>query len=186
MPYVEGAPLRDRLARLGRLPVGEAVGIARQVADALAYGHGRGMIHRDLKPENILLNGTQALLVDFGIARALNQATGDRLTGTLMVVGTPAYMSPEQAAGSGDIDQRTDIYALGCVLYEMLAGEPPLSGSIPDAVPGKRISTPASLVGPLVPDLPSRVEAACRRALARDPGHRFKTADQFARALSGD
>ncbi|HUP24354.1 MAG TPA: serine/threonine-protein kinase, partial [Thermoanaerobaculia bacterium] len=128
MPYVEGESLRDRLRREGQLGVEESVRIAGEVAEALAYAHERGVIHRDIKPENILLMGGHAVVADFGIARALDEAGADRLTSTGLSVGTPAYMSPEQAAGERTLDARTDVYALGAVLYEMLAGEPPFTG----------------------------------------------------------
>ena len=123
MPFIEGESLRDKLKREGQLPIADAVGIAREVADALDYAHRQGVIHRDIKPENVLLSGRHAMVADFGIARAI-EAGGGSLTQTGTAIGTPGYMSPEQATGERVIDARTDIYALGCVLYEMLASEP--------------------------------------------------------------
>src|SRR5438094_8996829 len=134
MPFVEGESLRDRLDREGPLPIEGALRIAREVADALGHAHGHGVVHRDIKPENILLSGGHALVADFGIARAITAAGGEKLTATGIAVGTPGYMSPEQAGGKDPIDGRADLYALACVLYEMLAGEPPFTGPTPQAV----------------------------------------------------
>src|SRR5512143_320529 len=128
MPFVEGESLRDRLTRERQLPLEDALQIAREVADALGYAHGHGVIHRDIKPENILLESSHAVVADFGIARAVDQAGGEKLTETGIALGTPAYMSPEQATGSRDLDGRSDLYSLGCVLYGMLAGGPPVGG----------------------------------------------------------
>jgi serine/threonine protein kinase len=129
MPLVEGESLRDRLTRERQLPIDQALGIAREIADALGYAHRRGIIHRDIKPENILLEGGHAVVADFGIARAVSVAAGtERLTQTGLSIGTPLYMSPEQAAGSSELDGRSDIYGLACVVYEMLCGEPPFTG----------------------------------------------------------
>jgi serine/threonine protein kinase len=134
MPYVEGESLRDRIRREKQLPLDEAMTLAREVADALSCAHSRGVIHRDIKPENIMLQSGHAVVTDFGIARAVDAAGGDRLTETGMAIGTPTYMSPEQAAGEQDLDGRSDLYALGCVLYEMLAGEPPFTGPTVESV----------------------------------------------------
>ena len=128
MPYVEGESLRDRLAREKQLPLDDALQIAREVADALSYAHSHDVVHRDIKPENILLESGHAVVADFGIARAITAAGGEKLTETGLALGTPAYMSPEQAAGSKELDGRSDLYSLGCVLYEMLAGQPPFTG----------------------------------------------------------
>ena len=145
MPFVEGESLRGRIARDGQLPLADALGIAREVADGLHYAHQHGVIHRDIKPENILLSGGHALIADFGIARALaaDDERDDRLTETGITLGTPQYMSPEQAAGDAPIDARSDIYSLGCVLYEMLAGEPPFTGPNQQAILAKRLTGPA-------------------------------------------
>jgi serine/threonine protein kinase len=129
MPYVEGESLRDRLRREVQLPVDEAVRLAREVADAMGMGAPQGIVHRDIKPENILLREGHARVADFGVARAVEAAGGGKLTETGLVLGTPAYMSPEQASGESNVDGRSDLYGLGCVLYEMLAGEPPYTGA---------------------------------------------------------
>ena len=183
MPYVEGESLRDRLAREKQLPLDDALQVAREVADGLAYAHSHGVVHRDIKPENILLQSGHAVLADFGIARAVGAAGSERLTETGLAIGTPAYMSPEQAAGESDLDGRSDLYSLGCVLYEMLAGEPPFTGPSVQAVVAKRLSTPAPRISILRDTVPAAVEAALAQALARTPADRFATASQFAEAL---
>src|SRR6266508_1804499 len=134
MPYVEGESLRDRLEREPQLPVDDALQIAKEVAEALAYAHSHDVVHRDIKPENIMLSGGHAIVTDFGIARAVSAAGGDKLTQTGLAIGTPAYMPPEQASGSGQVDRRSDIYSLGCVLYETLAGQPPFTGPTAPAI----------------------------------------------------
>ncbi|HEX9895719.1 MAG TPA: serine/threonine-protein kinase, partial [Gemmatimonadales bacterium] len=134
MPLVEGESLRDRLKRDKQLPIEEALQIAREVSDALSYAHSRGVIHRDIKPENILLESGHAMVADFGIARAVSAAGGESLTQTGMSVGTPAYMSPEQAVGDRDVDGRSDLYSLACVVYEMLAGQAPFTGPTVESV----------------------------------------------------
>src|SRR5256885_1932339 len=134
MPYVEGESLRQRLVREKQLPLEEALQITGAVASALSYAHSHDVVHRDIKPENILLSGGEAVVADFGIARAITAAGGDKLTATGIAVGTPAYMSPEQVAGRAQLDGRTDVYSLGCVLYEMLAGAPPLTAPTSEAV----------------------------------------------------
>jgi eukaryotic-like serine/threonine-protein kinase len=183
MPYVEGESLRDRLLRETQLPIDDALRIAREVADALAYAHRQGIVHRDIKPENILLSGGHALVADFGIARALGQFGGERLTQTGMAVGTPAYMSPEQASGS-QVDGRTDVYALGCVLYEMLAGEPPYTGPTAQAITVKRLTDPVPAVRRLRPMVPATVERTVLSALAPVPADRWAGAHEFAEALA--
>jgi eukaryotic-like serine/threonine-protein kinase len=183
MPYVEGKSLRDRLNEEKRLPLEEAVRLTQEVADALGYAHSRGLVHRDIKPENLLLAQGGARVADFGIARAIAEAAGENLTGTGMAVGTPAYMSPEQAAGSGELDGRSDLYSLGCVLYEMLAGEPPFTGPNAQAVIAKRWSDPVPQISKLR-DVPPAVEQALEGALATAPADRFATAKQFAAALT--
>jgi len=184
MPYVEGESLRDRLTREAQLPLEDALGIAREVADALAYAHGRGVIHRDIKPENILLQAGHAVVADFGIARALSAAGAERLTETGLAVGTPAYMSPEQAAGTRNLDGRSDIYALGCVLYEMLSGETPYSGATPQSILAKKLSEPLPRISVVRETVPPGLEAAIERALARTPADRWPTAAEFAAALA--
>jgi serine/threonine-protein kinase len=183
MPYVEGESLRGRLDREGELPVGDAVRIARQVADALAYAHAHGVIHRDIKPENILLEGRHAVLADFGIARAIGAVGAERLTKTGFAVGTPAYMSPEQGTGGERVDARADIYALGCVLYEMLAGRAPLTGRTAQATLARRLTETPPPLQHQRETVPPELERAVARALARTPADRFPSADQLARAL---
>ena len=185
MPYVEGESLRDRLIREGQLPLADALRIADQVASALAYAHGRGVVHRDVKPENILLSGGEAVVADFGIARAISAAGGDHLTQTGIAMGTPAYMSPEQALGSAEVDGRSDIYSLGCVLYEMLAGAPPFRGATPQAVLAGHFATPAPAVRGARGAVPEAVERVIMAALAKDPADRFATAAELAEALAG-
>jgi serine/threonine protein kinase/Tfp pilus assembly protein PilF len=183
MPFVEGESLRGRLARDGRLPITEAVELTRKVAAALAYAHARGVVHRDIKPENIMLHEGEPMVTDFGIARAVS-GEGDSLTQTGISLGTPAYMSPEQASGEHAIDGRSDVYSLGCVLFEMLAGEPPFTGPTVQAVIVKRFTEPARPIRGLRPDTPEEVERALARALARTPGERFAVASQFSQALA--
>jgi serine/threonine-protein kinase len=185
MPYIEGESLRDRLRREVQLPVDEAVAIAREVAEALDYAHSRDVLHRDIKPENILLSLGHALVADFGIARALGEeaAGGDRLTRTGLALGTPAYMSPEQASGADRLDARSDVYSLGCVLFEMLAGEPPFTGPTAQSVITKRFTEAVpspSRGGRLVP---AELDRIVTRALAPVPVDRFPTAGAFATAL---
>ena len=184
MPFVEGETLRDRLARERQLPLEDALQIAREVADALTYAHSHGIVHRDIKPENILLAGVHAVVADFGIARALSVAGGERLTETGLAVGTPAYMSPEQAAGSHDPDGRSDIYSLGCVLYEMLVGETPYTGPSAQAILARKLSEPLPRISVVRETVPPGIEAALAKALARTPADRYATAAQFAAALA--
>ena len=186
MPYVEGESLRTRLTREGQLPIEAALRITSEAAQALEYAHEHGVIHRDIKPENLLLTTDgNTLVADFGIARALGGVGGeDRLTETGLSLGTPRYMSPEQAAGERSLDRRSDLYSLGCVLYEMLAGEPPFTGPSAQAILAKQFSEPLPHVRVLRPAVPEAVEHAIRRALARSPADRFATARQFAAALS--
>ncbi len=183
MPFVEGESLRSRLNRERQLPVPDAVRIAAEVASALDYAHRQGIIHRDIKPENILLHDGHALVADFGIALALRNAGGDRLTETGLSLGTPHYMSPEQAMAERQLDVRTDVYSLGAVLYEMLAGEPPITGATGQAVIAKLMTerpTPLRVVRDTVPPA---LEEVVARALAKVPADRFPTAAAFAKAL---
>ncbi|HET6579167.1 MAG TPA: protein kinase [Gemmatimonadales bacterium] len=184
MPYVEGESLRDRVTRERQLPVEDALRIAGDVAGALAYAHGRGVVHRDVKPENILLSNGQAMVADFGIARAVSLCGGERLTETGLALGTPHYMSPEQVAGDPAVDARSDVYALGCVLYEMLAGEPPFTGPTARAVAARSLVDPAPPVRKVRPTVPDQVESVIGRALAKVPADRFATAAEFGEALS--
>ena len=183
MPYVEGESLRDRLERETQLPLEEALQITREVADALSYAHSRDVVHRDIKPENILLESGHAIVADFGIARAITAAGGDRLTETGLAVGTPAYMSPEQASGESRLDGRSDVYSVGCVLYEMLAGEPPYTGPTAQAIMARRLTDPVPPLRTVRETVPESVEQAIGKALAKVPADRFPTATQFAEAL---
>ena len=180
MPNVEGRSLRERLQRERQLPLPEALAITRDVASALDYAHRHHVVHRDIKPENILLHEGSAMVADFGIGKALSADAS--LTQTGMVVGTPTYMSPEQASGDPDVDGRTDLYSLACVLYEMLTGEPPFTGATPQAVIAKRFVSPIPKVR-VARDVPEAVDDALTRALARTPVDRFATAAEFAEAL---
>jgi serine/threonine-protein kinase len=184
MPYVEGESLRGRLARERQLPIDEAVRIAREVADALEYAHGHGVIHRDIKPENILLQGGHALVADFGIALAVSRSEGGtRMTETGMSLGTPHYMSPEQAMGEREITARSDVYAVGCVLYEMLAGEPPFSGPTAQAIVARVLTEEPRSLTLQRRTIPPHVETAVLTALAKLPADRFQHAADFAEAL---
>ncbi len=182
MPYIEGESLRDRLNREKQLSIDEATQIAGEVASALAYAHSHDVVHRDIKPENILLVSGQAVVSDFGIARGISAAGGEKLTATGVSVGTPMYMSPEQAAG-GPVDGRSDTYSLGCVLYEMLAGEPPFTGPTAETVLHQHLVAEPPRIAAIREAVPAPIEAAIRRALAKVPADRFATAAQFAAAL---
>ena len=186
MPYVAGESLRARLARERQLPLDDALRITCNVLAALSYAHSQGVVHRDIKPENILLEGEEAVVADFGVARAVDAAADERLTETGFALGTPAYMSPEQATGERALDGRSDLYAVGCVLYEMLAGEPPFTGPTAQAILAKRFSAPIPSVRTARERVPERTDQAINRALARAPADRFATAAEFARALSAD
>ena len=185
MPFVDGESLRDRLNRERQLPVGDAVRIAREVADALAYAHAHGVIHRDIKPENILLQNGHALVADFGIALAASKTGGNRLTETGMSLGTPHYMSPEQAMGERALDARTDIYALGCVLYEMLVGEPPFTGPTAQAIVARVMTEDPRSITAQRRTVPPHVSTAVEIALSKLPADRFASATEFAAALEG-
>ncbi|MDP2469463.1 MAG: serine/threonine-protein kinase [Candidatus Palauibacterales bacterium] len=182
-PVVEGETLRDRLRRERYLPVEQAVGITAEIADALDFAHARGVIHRDIKPENVLLTRRHALLTDFGIARAITLGGGERLTETGMAVGTPAYMSPEQARGEDVLDGRSDIYSLACVTYEMLAGEAPLAGRSPQITMARRQSEAPPSLTLLRETVPEALDAVVLKALSRLPVDRFAQAAQFGDAV---
>ena len=185
MPYIDGPSLRERLEAGPRLEIAEALRIAGDVAKALDFAHQHGVVHRDIKPENILLAGDEALVADFGIARAIEVATGDKLTQTGMTVGTPGYMSPEQVYGRRDLDGRADVYSLGCVLYEMLANHPPfVAGSVQEVL-ARHVLDPVPAIRAARPDVPVAVERAVLKALAKKPGDRFATAAHFDAALTG-
>ncbi|MDX2120921.1 MAG: protein kinase [Gemmatimonadota bacterium] len=186
MPFVEGESLRDRLAREKQLPVTDAVRVATEVAGALDYAHRHGVIHRDIKPENILLHDGSALVADFGIALAVSSAGGTRMTETGMSLGTPHYMSPEQAMGEREITARSDVYALGVVLYEMLTGDPPFTGSTAQAIVARVVTEEPRSITAQRRTVPAHVEDAALVALAKLPADRFATAAEFAAALAGE
>jgi serine/threonine protein kinase/Flp pilus assembly protein TadD len=184
MPYVQGESLRARLTREGSLPLAEALRITREVAGALGYAHGQGVVHRDIKPENVMLHEGEAMVTDFGIAKAISASAGERLTETGASLGTASYMSPEQASAEHAIDGRSDIYSLACMLYEMLAGEPPYTGPTAQAIIVKRFTEAVPSIRSRVPALPEAVDRAITRALARDPADRFGSPSLFVDALT--
>ena len=183
MPYIEGETLRARLAREGPLPVADATRLAREVADALAYAHRRGVVHRDIKPENVLLSEGHAVVADFGVAKALTQATGGRVTGAGIALGTPLYMAPEQAAADPEADHRTDLYALGVLAYEMLGGRPPFQGESPQQILAAQVTAAPPPIDRIRRDLPPRLSAAIMRCLAKDPAARWQSAGAFRSEL---
>jgi tetratricopeptide (TPR) repeat protein len=183
-PYIKAGSLRTRLDRERQLPIADALTLARDVAEGLEYAHRCGVIHRDIKPENVLLGSDHAIVADFGIARALTRAAGDRITSTGITVGTPAYVSPEQAAGSTDLDHRSDIYSLGCVLYEMIAGVMPFVGPTPESVIAQRFLHSPHPLRVYRPTIAPHVERAVERAMAMRPADRFPTMGAFADALA--
>ncbi|HZH42386.1 MAG TPA: serine/threonine-protein kinase [Gemmatimonadales bacterium] len=182
-PFIRGETLRKRLEREGQLPLGEAIRIARAIASGLAEAHRQGVVHRDIKPENILLEGDRVVVADFGIARAITEAAGDRLTSTGIAIGTPGYMSPEQSSGSKNIDRRCDIYALGCVVYEMLAAEGPYTGPSAHIIVAKQLSLPTPSLRTVRTAVPPAIDRAVRRALEKVPADRFDRVEDFAAAL---
>src|SRR5437667_5535194 len=184
MPYVAGESLRARLEREPQVPIPEAVRIMGDVAQALGYAHGLGVVHRDIKPENILLADGHALVADFGIARAITAAGGERLTETGIALGTPAYMSPEQGAEDGQVDGRSDLYALGCVAYEMLTGTPPFTGPTAQAILARHAVDPVAPIRTVRETVPRGVEQAVLKALAKVPADRYAGAPEFAQALN--
>ncbi len=184
MPYVEGESLRRRLDRDQALSIEESLQLAREVADALSHAHAHGVIHRDIKPANILLEAGHAVVADFGIARAVSSAGGDELTATGVAIGTPQYMSPEQAAANREVDGRTDIYSLGCVLYEMLTGAPPFTGASAQAVMARHALDPVARIRTVRSTVPETVEQVVFRALAKVPADRYASAHQLADALT--
>ncbi|MFC1660552.1 protein kinase [Gemmatimonadota bacterium] len=186
MPYIRGGSLKARLREEKQLPVELAVSLARELADALAHAHERDLVHRDVKPANILLTGDHALLADFGVAQAVAAADEGRLTQTGVSVGTPAYMSPEQAAGEQELDGRSDQYALGCVLYEMLAGQPPFTGPSGESVVRQHLTADPPLVSQVRASVPPGIEEVLTRTLAKSPADRFRTTSALGRALGGE
>jgi tRNA A-37 threonylcarbamoyl transferase component Bud32 len=183
MPFVEGESLRERLTRERQLGVDEALHIASEIADALAYAHAHGIIHRDIKPANIMLESNHAVVTDFGIALVTQSARTDRLTASGLSPGTPEYMSPEQAGGEHEVDGRSDIYSLACVVYEMLAGEPPFTGVSPQAVLMRKLAEPARSLRVVRASVPAAVEQVILKALSTTPADRHRTAGEFSTAL---
>src|SRR4051794_19859922 len=183
MPFVEGETLRDRITCEKQLPIADAVRIATEIASALDYAHRHGVVHRDIKPENILLHDGRPMVADFGIALALSAAAGGRMTETGLSLGTPHYMSPEQATAEKEITGRSDIYSLGCVLYEMLTGEPPHTGASAQQIIMKIIAEAVQPVTKLRKSVPPHVAAAVAKSLEKLPADRFETAKAFADAL---
>ncbi|HEY1335165.1 MAG TPA: serine/threonine-protein kinase, partial [Myxococcaceae bacterium] len=184
MPFVEGESLRDRLNREQQLPIHDALQITREAAEALHYAHQHGIVHRDIKPENILLQGGHALVADFGIARAFSEAGGEKLTQTGMAVGTPAYMSPEQSHGGEHVDARSDVYSLGCVLYELLIGQPPFTGPNSMAIMARHAMEVVPSLQVVRQSVPDEVEDAVLRALEKTPADRFQTMAEFCERLT--
>ncbi|MEO8194665.1 MAG: protein kinase [Gemmatimonadales bacterium] len=183
MPVVEGESLRDRLLRDGKVALEEALNLVRGIASALDYAHRQNIVHRDIKPENVMLQDGEAVVMDFGIAKAVSVAADETLTQTGMMIGTPAYVSPEQAAGESLVDGRSDQYSLACVLYEMLSGKKPFTGATAQAVLSKRFSDPVPSIRSVYADATDYLETALLRALAKDAGERFTTTMDFAKAL---
>src|SRR5262245_16596915 len=184
MPHVAGESLRQRLQREGQLPLEDALNVACEVADALNYAHSNGVIHRDIKPENILLSSGHALVADFGVARVLQEASeATQLTGTGVSLGTPHYMSPEQSAAQRDLDGRSDLYALGCVLFEMLTGRAPFVGPNIQSIVAQHLTAQPPAIQTLRSTVPQHVADAVQRTLAKAPADRFASAAKFAEAL---
>lgn len=183
MPFVEGESLRDRLSREKQLPVDDVLKYASETSDALEYAHKQNVVHRDIKPENILLEEGHAVITDFGIAKAISAAGGENLTATGMAVGTPAYMSPEQAIGSGDIDSRSDIYSLGCVIYEMFAGQAPFIGPTVESIINQHLTSDPPEVTKIRSAIPVDISDVLARAMEKAPADRYQSANQFTEAL---
>jgi serine/threonine-protein kinase len=182
MPYVEGETLRERMEREGRLDLTEAIGVATDLSAALSYAHSRSVVHRDIKPENVLFSAGKAMLADFGLARALSE--GQRtITVAGVSLGTPAYMSPEQAQGLENIDHRSDIYALGCVVFETVAGQPPFTGPGMGRIIQQHVQMPPPSLRQLRSDAPAALDAVLQKALAKDPNARFQSADEMLAAM---
>jgi len=186
MPFVQGESLRDKLNRERQLSIDDALKITSEVADALGFAHSHGIVHRDIKPENILLESDHAVVTDFGIAKAVAEAGGERLTETGMAVGTPAYMSPEQATGEKDLDGRSDQYSLACVLYEMLGGDPPFTGVTPQAIISKKLSEPTPRISVVRELIPAAMEAALVRGLAKTPADRYPSVRDMVEGLTAE
>ncbi len=183
MPYFEGESLRARINREKQLPIKDALAITRSIAIALSHAHSKGIIHRDIKPDNILLEGNEAIVADFGIARAVDAAAGDKITDSGIIVGTAVYMSPEQGQAHGEVDSRSDIYSLGCVLHEMLAGEPPFTGPTSQVIIARHRQAVPPEITIIRSDVPPAIANAIQTALAKAPADRPQTAEHFVGLL---
>jgi serine/threonine-protein kinase len=183
MPYVAGDSLQALLERQGRLPLAQVLAVAGDIAGALDYAHAHNVVHRDIKPANVLLEGDKAVVCDFGVARAIVRATTDQSSSSGLVFGTAAYMSPEQATGMGEVDARSDIYALGCVIYEMLTGEPAFSGPTPQAIIARHLHEPPRPIRTVRPEITREMEAVVLAALAKEPNSRPASACNLIDAL---
>jgi len=183
MPFVEGESLRTRIDRDGRLPMGEAVRLLREVVDAIASAHARGIVHRDIKPDNVMLSGRHAVVTDFGVAKAVSDSGGEKLTTVGIAVGTPQYMAPEQAMGEAHVDHRADIYAIGVLAYEMLTGHPPFAGKTSQAVLSAHVLEKPVDVREVRPGIPAPVADAVMRCLEKEPADRWQRADEILRQL---
>ncbi len=184
MPFARGGSLRAQLVREKQLSLERTIPIARDVAAGLDYAHGKNIVHRDIKPGNILFEEGRATICDFGVARALIAAGGERISSSGLIVGTPYYMSPEQASGDPELGPASDIYSLACVVYEMLVGEPPFSGPSVRAVMAKHVRERPPSLRVVQPELPQRVEEAVHQALAKDPGQRPGSGEEFVKMLT--
>jgi serine/threonine-protein kinase len=183
MPFVDGESLRARLARVGPLPINEAVRLLHQITDALAYAHANGIVHRDIKPDNVMLSGRHAAVTDFGVAKAVTASAGDKLTTVGIAVGTPHYMAPEQAMAEANIDRRADIYALGALAYEMLTGQPPFTASTAQAVLSAQVLEPPRDIRETRAEVPGVLAAALLKCLAKNPGDRWQSAEELLAQL---
>jgi serine/threonine-protein kinase len=185
MPWVAGENLRTRLEREGPMPIGSVLALAQDVAAAIDFAHDRNVLHRDIKPANILLEGDRALVCDFGLARAISRSAVEPLSSSGLVFGTPAYMSPEQGLGREDLTRASDLYALGCVLYESLTGEPPFTGPSPQAVFARHLADRPRPMRSVRPEVPPRIEAAVQAAMAKSPDERPQRAADLVRQMAG-
>ena len=183
MPFIDGESLRAKLDREGQLPVRDAVRILREVVDALSYAHGKGVLHRDIKPENVMLSGKHAIVMDFGVAKALSDAGGENITTMGIAVGTPKYMSPEQATGEPHLDHRSDIYAVGILGCELLTGEPPFSGKTSQAILAAQVMQPPTDIRSIRPAVPQALSDALGKCLEKNPADRWQSADELMPAL---